>query len=58
MIDRVVEKPFITMSTTYTYADFLAAINWLVAEGYIERFVDDSGAECVRICQGAETAEI
>lgn len=46
------------MSTTYTYADFLAALNWLVAEGYIERFYDSDGAECVRICEGAETAEV
>ena len=44
--------------SAYTYADFLAALNWLVAEGYIERFYDASGAECVRICEGAETAEI
>ena len=43
---------------SYTYADFMAAINWLVAEGYIERFYDASGVECVRICEGAETAEI
>ena len=43
---------------SYTYADFLAAINWLVAEGYIERFYDSDGSECVRICEGAETAEI
>ena len=43
---------------SYTYADFLAALNWLVAEGYIERFYDSDGSECVRICEGVETAEI
>jgi len=43
---------------SYTYADFLAALNWLVAEGYIERFYDADGSECVRICEGAETAAV
>ena len=46
------------MSTAYTYTDFLAALNWLEAEGYIEKFYDDSGHECVRICEGAEEAEV
>ena len=46
------------MSAAYTYTDFLAALNWLEAEGYIEKFYDESGHECVRICEGAEEAEV
>lgn len=42
----------------YTYADFISALEYLKAEGYIERFIDSEGSECVRICEGAETAEI
>lgn len=41
----------------YTYADFISALEYLEAE-YIERFIDSEGSECVRICEGAETAEI
>jgi len=46
------------MAVTYTYGDFIAALDYLVAEGYIERFFDADGHECVRICEGAEECEI
>jgi hypothetical protein len=46
------------MAATYTYGDFIAALDYLVAEGYIERFFDVDGHECVRICEGAEECEI
>ena len=46
------------MATTYTYGDFIAALEYLEAEGYIERFYDSNGSECVRICEGAEEAEV
>jgi hypothetical protein len=39
-----------------SYTDFLASLKWLEAEGYIERFYDSNGAECVRICEGSEEA--
>lgn len=42
----------------YDYGDFIAALEYLEAEGYIERFIDSSGSECVRICEGAENCEI
>ena len=46
------------MATQYTYSDFLAALKYLESEGYIERFIDADGSECVRICEGAEECEI
>lgn len=46
------------MAAAYTYGDFIAALEYLEAEGYIERFFDGNGAECVRICDGAEECEI
>lgn len=46
------------MQGNYTYSDFMAALDYLEAEGYIEKFIDSDGSECVRICEGAETAEI
>ena len=46
------------MSTAYTYSDFISALEYLEAEGYIERFYDSDGSECVRICEGAEEAEV
>jgi hypothetical protein len=46
------------MATTYTYGDFVAALEYLEAEGYIERFYDSNGSECVRICEGAEDCEV
>jgi hypothetical protein len=46
------------MAAAYTYGDFLAALEYLEAEGYIERFFDETGAECVRICEGAEECEV
>jgi len=42
----------------YTYTDFLASLKYLESEGYIERFYDETGAECVRICEGAEECEV
>jgi hypothetical protein len=41
-----------------TYSDFVSSLNWLEAEGYIERFYDTNGEECVRICKGAEDFNI
>ena len=46
------------MATTYTYGDFIAALKYLEAEGYIERFYNSNGSECVRICEGAEECEV
>jgi hypothetical protein len=46
------------MAAAYTYSDFIAALKYLEAEGYIERFYDSSGSECVRICEGAEECEV
>jgi hypothetical protein len=46
------------MSEPYSYADFLASLKYLEAEGYIERFYDADGEECVRICEGAEECEV
>lgn len=46
------------MGEKYTYADFLSALNYLEAEGYIEKFIDKDGSECVRICEGAEECEV
>jgi hypothetical protein len=46
------------MATAYTYGDFLAALKYLEAEGYIERFIDKDGSERVRICEGAEECEV
>jgi hypothetical protein len=46
------------MATAYTYGDFIAALQYLEAEGYIERFYDGNGSECVRICEGAEDCEV
>jgi len=46
------------VSAAYTYDDFLSALNYLEAEGYIERFFNSDGSECVRICEGAEEAEV
>ena len=46
------------MSEPYSYADFLASLKYLEDEGYIERFYDGNGSECVRICEGAEEAEV
>ena len=34
---------------SYTYADFISALEYLEAEGYIKRFIDSDGSECVRI---------
>jgi hypothetical protein len=42
----------------YTLEDLNAALSYLEAEGYIERFVDSDGSECVRICEGAEDCEV
>jgi hypothetical protein len=39
-----------------SYTDFVASLKWLEAEGYIERFYDEQGTECVRICEGSEGA--
>ena len=39
-------------------ADLEAALKYLEAEGYIERFTDTKGNDCVRICEGAEDCEI
>ena len=46
------------MTESYSYADFLASLKYLEDEGYIERFYDETGAECVRICEGAEECEV
>lgn len=46
------------MKESYTMADLEAALSYLEAEGYIERFFDENGDECVRICEGAENCEI
>ena len=46
------------MASQWTYEDFLGALSYLEAEGYIERFLDKDGHECVRICEGAEHCEI
>ena len=35
-----------------------SALSYLEAEGYIERFIDFNGNDCVRICEGAEDCEI
>ena len=42
----------------YTLEDLNAALSYLEAEGYIERFVDSDGNDCVRICEGAEDCEV
>lgn len=42
----------------YTYEDLMAALSYLELEGYIERFIDFNGNDCVRICDGAEECEI
>jgi hypothetical protein len=46
------------MSENYNYADFFASLKYLEDEGYIERFIDKDGSECVRICEGAEECEV
>lgn len=46
------------MSAAYTPQQVESALSYLEAEGYIERFIDEDGSECVRICEGAETAEV
>lgn len=46
------------MSVEYTYSDFISALKYLEDEGYIERFIDKDGSECVRICEGAENCDI
>jgi len=46
------------MRESYTYGDFIASLKYLEAEGYIERFFDENGQECVRIADGAENAKI
>jgi hypothetical protein len=43
------------MATAYTYGDFLAALEYLEQEGFIERFTNEKGEEMVRICEGAES---
>lgn len=42
----------------YNYSDFIACLKYLEDEGYIERFYDENGQECVRIAEGAENAKI
>lgn len=42
----------------YSYSDFIACLKYLEDEGYIERFFDGNGHECVRICEGAEDCEV
>lgn len=42
----------------YTYSDLIASLKYLEDEGYIERFYDENGQECVRIADGAENARI
>jgi hypothetical protein len=46
------------MNYQYTYEDFVSSLKWLCDEGYIEKFVDEDGNTCVRICEGAEDCEI
>lgn len=44
--------------SNYSYSEFLKALEYLVDEGYIEKFYDTNGEECYRICEGAENCEI
>ena len=47
------------MKAQYTVEDFWAAIKWLCDEGFCEMTYDPAtGEEMLRICEGAETAEI
>jgi len=46
------------MNYQYTYEDFVSSLKWLCDEGYIEKFIDEDGNTCVRICEGAEDCEI
>lgn len=46
------------MKEEYTIQDLNAALSYLEAEGYIERFIDSDGNDCVRICEGAEDCEV
>lgn len=46
------------MSAAYTPEEVESALSYLEAEGYIERFFDSDGSECVRICEGAEDCEV
>jgi hypothetical protein len=46
------------MMHQYTYEDFVSSLKWLCDEGYIEKFIDEDGNTCVRICEGAEDCEI
>ena len=46
------------MKESYTMADLECALKYLEAEGYIERFKDENGNDCVRICEGAENCEV
>jgi len=46
------------MKYQYTYEDFVYSLKWLCDEGYIEKFIDEDGNTCVRICEGAEDCEV
>jgi len=40
------------------WAQFMASLRWLEAEGYIELFYDKNGNEMIRIAEGAENAKL
>jgi hypothetical protein len=40
------------------WAQFMASLRWLEAEGYIELFYDKDGNEMIRIAEGAENAKL
>jgi hypothetical protein len=46
------------MKYQYTYEDFVYSLKWLCDEGYIEKFIDEDGNTCIRICEGAEDCEV
>jgi len=46
------------VSEQYTWADLECSLKFLEAEGFIERWYDENGQECVRIAPGAETATL
>jgi hypothetical protein len=40
------------------WAEFMASLRWLEAEGYIEIFYNSNGDEMIRIAEGAENAKL
>jgi hypothetical protein len=42
----------------YSYQEFINSLNYLEAEGYIEKFLNEKGDICYRICEGAENCDV